>query len=402
VVLPVVFPLVGQTRVRDTYNAPRGGGTRVHQGVDLPLLARRAAPNTVYPVRASTDGEIVRVSHEGPRGHPNQGNAVFIKDDDGWTHLYAHLQDAPPEAFVGQRVSAGAVIGVAGNTGNARNTGPHLHYHIVDERGQRVNPTQRLMLLHAALESAGLDAARERRVSRPSERRMPSLPSMHGVGDDGEHEPLLVDERPGAGPRVAPRATAATPAPRAQAPRPRNESREAIEQARLAYRGALPLVEREAVAVTETNVWDALRTLLEPEEMRGAAASRQLLVPIIWQHLEQAALRAQEAETNPLMWIEALQLLLAAHRLIGTLSSSFERLRERASGTPLMPAFEALALANAVTERAMRTYEAVPAIAQEVFDDVAEEASNIAMGFGFGAALLIGYGLYTISQSVRR
>jgi hypothetical protein len=61
---------------------------------------------------------------------PSGGNVVYIVDDCGWTHYYAHLAEVDPgiRAKAGQRVPAGTRVGSLGNTGNAAGTEPHLHY----------------------------------------------------------------------------------------------------------------------------------------------------------------------------------------------------------------------------------------------------------------------------------
>jgi hypothetical protein len=432
--LPVAFPLLGDTRVRDTYNASRGGGTRVHQGVDLPLLARAYDRNAVYPVRSTVPGTIVRISREGPRGRPNEGNAVFVRDPDGWTHLFAHLEQAPPESMVGQPVQAGTVIGVASNSGNARNTGPHLHYHIVDAHGQRVNPTRRLAELHASFEaqrlatSARRRAMQEREVSTVLRAADHAMTEMQGVGE----RPMRSDVAPGSASRgvdahafaqttlpvtddvpsieddipTPPRArtrTLATSGPRAptvtQTTRAlvrRRETQEAIEQARMGYRGARGLVEREAVAATAPSAWDALLALIDREEEERIIASRTLLAPIIWRHLESAAQAAAEAQAGePRRWIDAYEVLLAAHRLVGTLATPFEHLRTYTAFRPLLTAIR---LADQAINGQLERFEALRAAMLEAGDD-ASEAAPWAFGFG-GVAFAVG-GLYLIWRGSR-
>jgi murein DD-endopeptidase MepM/ murein hydrolase activator NlpD len=72
------------------------------------------------PLYAVADGVINRVWN-----NRLGGLSVNLIDGDGHRYYYAHL-DAQ-HARQGQRVSAGAVIGTVGNTGNARTTPPHLH-----------------------------------------------------------------------------------------------------------------------------------------------------------------------------------------------------------------------------------------------------------------------------------
>jgi murein DD-endopeptidase MepM/ murein hydrolase activator NlpD len=54
-------------------------------------------------------------------------------------HYYAHLSRFG--AFeVGDRVSAGDIVGYVGDTGNARGTPPHLHYGVYRFGGAAINP----------------------------------------------------------------------------------------------------------------------------------------------------------------------------------------------------------------------------------------------------------------------
>ncbi|MDX3382125.1 LysM peptidoglycan-binding domain-containing M23 family metallopeptidase [Streptomyces niveiscabiei] len=66
------------------------------------------------------------------------GNQVVIKLADGYYAQYAHLSALA--VSVGQRVSAGQVIGYSGSTGNV--TGPHLHFEIrtTADYGSDVDP----------------------------------------------------------------------------------------------------------------------------------------------------------------------------------------------------------------------------------------------------------------------
>jgi hypothetical protein len=56
------------------------------------------------------------------------GNAVFIKHADGEISVLAHLKQGSVRVRVGERVEAGQVIGLCGNSGNSSQ--PHLHYHL--------------------------------------------------------------------------------------------------------------------------------------------------------------------------------------------------------------------------------------------------------------------------------
>jgi murein DD-endopeptidase MepM/ murein hydrolase activator NlpD len=112
----LAFPVQGAgTRdIRSGFGAPREGGARDHQGIDI--FARRGTP-----VLAAASGVVTRVGTSGLGG-----NIVWLRDDRGNRHYYAHLDRYA--AYSGQEVSRGDTIGFVGNTGNARTTPPHLHF----------------------------------------------------------------------------------------------------------------------------------------------------------------------------------------------------------------------------------------------------------------------------------
>jgi murein DD-endopeptidase MepM/ murein hydrolase activator NlpD len=56
---------------------------------------------------------------------------MLVIDIGGGTYaFYAHLQRGSLKVKLGDRVTAGEVIGLVGNTGNS--SGPHLHFHLMD------------------------------------------------------------------------------------------------------------------------------------------------------------------------------------------------------------------------------------------------------------------------------
>lgn len=111
--------------LRDTWHASRQGGRR-HEGIDV--FARRGTP-----VRATTEGILIR------RGQNKLGgNVVWVLGPAGQRHYYAHLDSFAPLSR-GQRIQPGTVLGYVGNTGNAVNTPPHLHYGIYTRSGA-INP----------------------------------------------------------------------------------------------------------------------------------------------------------------------------------------------------------------------------------------------------------------------
>jgi peptidoglycan LD-endopeptidase LytH len=113
------FPVKGLTsrQISSYFGVPRDGGRRRHEGVDI--FAPRGTP-----ALAGVDGVISRVGT-----NELGGNVVFLSDNVHNQNLYyAHLDRT--NVTDGQRVSVGDTIGFVGNTGNARTTGPHLHFGI--------------------------------------------------------------------------------------------------------------------------------------------------------------------------------------------------------------------------------------------------------------------------------
>ena len=110
------FPVAGRDEraAQSFWGAGRDGGRRSHQGVDI--FAPRGTP-----VLAATAGIVTRVG-ENPLG----GLVVWVTEPQGrWAFYYAHLDQQLVAR--GTRVAPGDTLGLVGNTGNARNTPPHLH-----------------------------------------------------------------------------------------------------------------------------------------------------------------------------------------------------------------------------------------------------------------------------------
>lgn len=118
------IPVDGATprNVQSFFGASRDGGRRAHQGVDI-FAARGTS------VHAAASGIVTSV---GPNGLG--GNTIWItRPTRGEFHYYAHLDRQLVTA--GTYVNEGDVIGLVGNTGNARTTAPHLHFGIYTARG---------------------------------------------------------------------------------------------------------------------------------------------------------------------------------------------------------------------------------------------------------------------------
>ncbi|GAA4399658.1 hypothetical protein GCM10023187_11870 [Nibrella viscosa] len=123
------FPVQGRDSrsISSYFGAPRDGGRRTHEGVDI--FAPRGTP-----LVASVDGII-----SGVGANRLGGNVVWLSDLKRNLRLYyAHLDKQLVRE--GQQVSVGDTIGTVGNTGNARNTAPHLHFGVYQFSEGAVDP----------------------------------------------------------------------------------------------------------------------------------------------------------------------------------------------------------------------------------------------------------------------
>lgn len=121
-----VFPL--PTYVDYSY---RDEWSDKHKGTDI--FADAGAP-----VVAVASG-LAR-AQEDPKG----GHVIYLTSPDGWSYYYAHLTGRISELEAagadGLQVTAGQVIGTVGNSGNAQNTSPHLHFQMWSPEAGTVDP----------------------------------------------------------------------------------------------------------------------------------------------------------------------------------------------------------------------------------------------------------------------
>jgi murein DD-endopeptidase MepM/ murein hydrolase activator NlpD len=119
----LLLPVEGvrPTELRDTFTDSRGGGSRVHEALDI--MAPRGTR-----VRAAVDGRIEKLFDSVAGGH-----TIYQFDRDR-THAYyyAHLDRYAPGLKEGQDVRRGELIAYVGSTGNASEDAPHLHFAIFE------------------------------------------------------------------------------------------------------------------------------------------------------------------------------------------------------------------------------------------------------------------------------
>lgn len=93
------------------------------------------------PIHAAADGVVVNLYDEAEEQIPGSdakgintenigGNMLVVDIGGGAYAFYAHMQRGSLKVKLGDRVEAGQVIGLLGNTGNS--TAPHLHFHVMD------------------------------------------------------------------------------------------------------------------------------------------------------------------------------------------------------------------------------------------------------------------------------
>ena len=95
----------------------RGVNGHPHTGVDI-------FGEVGTPVKTQTGGFVVYSKYM----NNTAGNAVFVLGPKWRIHMYLHLDTRKYNA--GSFLAPGDIIGTLGNTGNAKNTPPHVHYGI--------------------------------------------------------------------------------------------------------------------------------------------------------------------------------------------------------------------------------------------------------------------------------
>lgn len=141
------FPLIGTAHFTNDYYGARSKG--YHRATDI-----FAAKHT--PVIASVAGTVSYVNTP----QASWGYSIGIIDSGGNEYRYIHMNnDTPgtddgrgdemmayaPDMKVGNRVEQGQLLGYVGDSGNAENTPPHLHFEIEAPDGGMYNPYDHLI-----------------------------------------------------------------------------------------------------------------------------------------------------------------------------------------------------------------------------------------------------------------
>ncbi len=143
VIRNIEFPILGESSYSSSFGDPRSGG-RTHEGVDI--FAKK-----MTPLVSAVDGTVSTITFT----ERDWGNGVFIRDADGYTYRYLHVNnDTPgtddgaggalyafPATIVrGTTVARGQLIGWVGDSGNAEDTTPHLHFEVRTPDGVAIDP----------------------------------------------------------------------------------------------------------------------------------------------------------------------------------------------------------------------------------------------------------------------
>ena len=125
----LAFPIPQNVKssIISLFGTGRDNGGRKHEGIDI--LAPKHSPAI-----ASANGVVTRVN-ENALG----GKVIFMRPDNAsYSLYYAHLDSQI--AKEGQRVKTGDVLGLTGNTGNAKFTVSHLHFGIYTNNNVAMDP----------------------------------------------------------------------------------------------------------------------------------------------------------------------------------------------------------------------------------------------------------------------
>ena len=136
----ICMMFAGDNRLEVQYGAYGKDSGRKHGGLDV--------DTTGDPTIHSTVSGRVKYARVVAKGAPGWGNTwewgyfVWVVDDKGFSHIFAHCKANSLLVKEGQRVSAGQAIATMGKTGNAAydRQAEHVHYEVRNAAGVAVDP----------------------------------------------------------------------------------------------------------------------------------------------------------------------------------------------------------------------------------------------------------------------
>lgn len=141
------FPVLGGGKFSNDFTAPRFNGQ--HRATDI------FAPKHT-PIVSPVNGTVYYLVNP----EPTWGWSLGIRGTDGYDYNFLHMNnDTPgtddsrggpmnayaPDMKVGNTVVKGQHLGWVGDSGNAENTPPHLHFEIYDSQDNAINPYSYLL-----------------------------------------------------------------------------------------------------------------------------------------------------------------------------------------------------------------------------------------------------------------
>jgi hypothetical protein len=144
----IFFPTDPKLSFIDSFGADRYG--HAHEGIDI-------MGDKMTPLYAAVDGVVSYLVIP----EASYGYAITLKDSDGYTYHYLHINNDTPGTDDGQggvgyayapgivpkaKVTRGQVVGYMGDSGNAENVGSHLHFEIRLPNDTPINPYPSLIM----------------------------------------------------------------------------------------------------------------------------------------------------------------------------------------------------------------------------------------------------------------
>lgn len=132
------FPVLSGYSYIDSWGAPRSQGG--HEGTDI-MAPRRT------PLVAVTDATVDHLS----RTETGLGGIhIWLRDAEGNTYYYAHMESIVASLDPGDPVTTGQILGSVGNSGDARGGPTHVHFEIHPGGGAATDPYRDLRAVDSA------------------------------------------------------------------------------------------------------------------------------------------------------------------------------------------------------------------------------------------------------------